>query len=342
VLLGPGEARLIKPLRACLSLAFAVTILTGCVRDPPLEEKTGILLGTVVTAKTYLRTGKGTPALLDAAFAEMSRIDSLCGYLESSEIQRINANTGHPVRISREITDIILKSLRYSELSRGALDVTIDPVLRLYNRFEGGDMGMPSKASVESSCALVDYRSLVVTDTYVMLSTKGGSIDLGALAKGYAVDRGAAVMESLGASGGLVDAGGDIKTFGMRPDGKPWRIGLKDPRVPDSIVTVFELEGGAVATSGDYERYFIEEGVRYHHILDPRTGFPARGCCSVTVIAELSCDADAIATAVFVLGPEEGLELVESLPGVEALILVCENGIAEKVFRSSGLNRYEK
>ena len=329
-----------RSLKIWFSVAAVLAILSGCAKERPLQERTRILLGTVVTVKAYVDSGEDAYPLIDAALDEMSRIDSICGYLESSEVSRINRNSGHPVSVSEEAVTIIAKSVKYSELSGGALDVTVLPVTRLWNRFEGAEMQVPPRSSVDSALALVDYRGLVLTDSTAMLSAVGGSIDLGALAKGYAVDRGVAVMESLGASGGLIDAGGDIMTFGRKPDGKGWRIGLKDPRTPDSILTVFELEGKAIATSGDYERYFTKDNIRYHHILDPETGFPARRCCSVTVIADLACDADAIATAVFVLGPEKGMDLIETLPGVEALIVVCEDHTGKKILRSSGLGRY--
>lgn len=271
----------------------------------------------------------------------MYRIDSLCGYLESSQVSDINKNSGQTVPISEEVAGILNKSLRYSDLSAGAIDITVAPLSILWNRFEGVEMTLPTEASIDSVLALVDYRSLFVTDSSALLSAAGASIDLGSLAKGYAVDRGVAILESLGAAGGLIDAGGDIGTFGRKPGGTGWRVGLKDPRVPDSLITVFELRNRAVATSGDYERYFIKDGVRYHHILDPETGFPARGCCSATVIAGQACDADAIATAVFVLGPVRGMELVKSLPAVEALIVVCDDPTQRQILRSPGLSEYE-
>lgn len=317
-------------------------IFTGCSRQPEQQERTRIMLGTVVTIRAYDGKGGNAYPSIDAAFRDMSRIDSLCGYLESSEVSKINRAGDKPVRVSQEVLRIIDKSIHYSELSQGALDITVDPLSRLWNRFEGDELLIPAAKSLDSAKALVDYRALVVTDSSARLLMRGASIDLGALAKGYAVDRGVSVLESLGAAGGLIDAGGDIRTFGTKPDGTLWRIGLKNPRAPDSILRVFEMGGRSVATSGDYERYFMKDGIRYHHILDPETGFPARRCCSVTVITALACDADAIATAVFVMGPVRGMELVESLPDVEALIVVCEDDGTRRILRSTGMSTYEK
>jgi len=279
--------------------------------------------------------------IIDAAFKEMMRLDSLCGYKEQSDVSRVNRNSGRSVPVSRDVAAVVSKSIEYSRISNGALDITIDPVSRLWHRFEGETFSVPLEKSIRSALALVDYRRVTVKDSLVKLSTRGGSIDLGATAKGYAVDRGIAVLESLGAAGGLIDAGGDIRAFGRRPDGGFWRIGVRNPRVPDSIVTVLEVDARSIATSGDYERYFIKDGVRYHHILDPSTGFPARGCCSVTIIMDKALDADAIATAVFVMGPQDGMKLIESLPDVEGLIIVCDDHKKE-ILRSKGLVKYEK
>lgn len=322
----------------CL-LLFA-SPLSGCGREPPLQERTNILLGTVVTIKAYRASGADAYPLIESAFKEMRRIDSLCGYLESSEVSRINGNSGRTTPISKEVAALLTKSLKYSVVSGGALDVTVNPLSELWNRFESIAGLPPSQASVDSVLTLVGYEKLVVTDSSALLATEGSSIDLGSLAKGYAVDRGIAVLDSLGADGALIDAGGDIRALGKKPDGTGWRIGLKDPRAPDSILTVFELHDKAIATSGDYERYFMKGDARYHHILDPKTGFPARRCCSVTVVADQACDADAIATAVFVMGPA-GMHLAKSLSDVEALIVVCDDPTQKYILRSSGLSKYE-
>ena len=324
--------------RFCLLCLFCV--LVGCTRTTPITKRTRILLGTAVTVKVWADNKGDALTYVDAAFREMDRIDSICGYQEGSDVARINVNTGRFVSVPSDVAEIVERSVKYSQLSNGALDVTIDPVFRLWHRFEGESLSVPSRQSIDSALVFVDYRAIAVEDSSVRVYIEGASMDLGAVAKGYAVDRGMAVLESLGASGGLIDAGGDIKVFGRRPDGGPWRIGLRDPRMLDSLVTVFEVANVAIATSGDYERYFLKDGVRYHHILDPATGFPARGCCSVTIITDEACDADAIATAVFVLGPEEGMKLIETLPDAEGLIIICADP-EKQIIRSSGIRNYE-
>ena len=324
--------------RFCILCLFCS--LAGCTRTTPITKRTRILLGTAVTVKVWADNKGDALTYVDAAFKEMDLIDSICGYQSGSEVARINTNTGRFVSVPSEVAEIVEKSVKYSRLSNGALDITIDPVFRLWHRFEGESLSVPSRQSIDSALVFVDYRSVAVESLAVRISTEGGSMDLGAVAKGYAVDRGIAVLESLGASGGLIDAGGDIGVFGRRPDGGLWRIGLRDPRMLDSLVTVFEVEDRAIATSGDYERYFLKDGVRYHHILDPATGFPARGCCSVTIITDEACDADAVATAAFVLGPEKGMELIETLPDAEGLIIICTD-TTKHIVRSTGLSKYE-
>jgi len=158
-------------------------------------------------------------------------------------------------------------------------------------------------------------------------------LDLGAAAKGYAVDRMVAVLEKFGVAAGLIDAGGDIRYWGEKPDGRPWVFGVQHPRYPERYIEVEDLGLAAIATSGDYEQYFEWEGKRYHHLLDPTTGYPARTCISATVWASTAMDADILSTAVFVLGPERGLELVAGLQGVEALVFFERDGQLE--YRSS-------
>jgi thiamine biosynthesis lipoprotein len=183
---------------------------------------------------------------------------------------------------------------------------------------------VPEPVEIEAAAALVDY-SLMENDYAagkVFLPSSGMALDLGGIAKGYIVDRGLELLARSGIGHALLNAGGDIGILGPKPDGSPWRIGVKHPRRDDELIAVISwLKKGAVVTSGDYERFFEEDGERYHHILDPRTGYPARNLLSATVVAPTAIEADALSTALFVMGPQRGLELVESLPGVEAILV---------------------
>jgi thiamine biosynthesis lipoprotein len=176
----------------------------------------------------------------------------------------------------------------------------------------------------------------------VFLEKPGMRISLGGIAKGYAVDRAVEVLRESGIQGGIVSAGGDLKAFGKREDGGPWKVGVRNPRDPSKNISVIPVSNLAVATSGDYERYRVVGGRRYHHIIDPRTGYPSRGCMSVTVVTEQALEADALATAVFVLGPERGRALLEKLPDVEGILvdgdgrIVASSGLSGKAWPSSG------
>jgi thiamine biosynthesis lipoprotein len=179
---------------------------------------------------------------------------------------------------------------------------------------------VPDSAAIDSALVLVDYAALSLEAGFVRLHREGLQLDLGAAAKGYAVDRAVVLLRGLGVAAGLIEAGGDIRYWGEKPDGSPWRFGIQHPRKPEKYFEVEDLGLAAIATSGDYEQYFEQGGRRYHHILNPRNGWPAQGLISATVWAQTAMDADILSTAVFVLGPNAGLQLAEDLPEVEALI----------------------
>jgi len=179
---------------------------------------------------------------------------------------------------------------------------------------------------------LVDYGLITMAEgRRIGLVRSGMAIDLGGVAKGYAVDRALAVLRERGITSGLVDAGGDIRVLGTKSADTPWRIGIQHPRDGNALIALVEIDSGSVATSGDYERYFMKDGRRYHHILDPQTGWPCSACMSVTIVADLAIEADVLATAVFVLGPEEGMRLLDRLPGVGGIIFYDVEGRTERV-----------
>jgi thiamine biosynthesis lipoprotein len=279
--------------------------------------------------------GLGAEAL-DRAYQEMQRLEGLLSrHRATSEVARINLAAGaHPVSVSPETLLLIARALEFGELSGGAFDLTVAPLLRLWRFAEGGGEVPPEK-SLRAATALVDFRRVVADRAAgtVYLPKSGTEIDLGGIAKGYVVDRAVDVLRQSGITSASVDAGGDIRLIGGKPGGRPWRVGVRHPRERDRIIAVLELLDSAVVTSGDYERYFMLGGTRYHHLLDPDTGLPAAGLASVTVVAADATTADALSTTVFVMGRERGLALIESLPGVEAILVTAELD----VILSSGL-----
>ncbi|MGE5554483.1 MAG: FAD:protein FMN transferase [Betaproteobacteria bacterium] len=244
-----------------------------------------------------------------AALAEFDRLDKLLSaYRADSDIGRVNAAAGkEAVKVSRETVELVALSLRYAALSGGKFDPTIGPLVRLWG-IGNGRTKPPAAVEVEMARRLVDYRRVMVDlpGRRLYLPRAGMALDLGGVAKGYAAERAASLLRRRGVRSALIDAGGNVVAIGTRPGGRPWRVGIRHPRRPGQILGVLTVVDRAVVTSGDYERYFEADGRRYHHLLDPATGYPAEGLQSATVVGRSSTLADLLSTAVFVLGPERG------------------------------------
>jgi thiamine biosynthesis lipoprotein len=294
------------------------------------------MMGTSVEVILRDADPEASEAAVDKAYAEIKRIEEqLSVWSRESKLSEINLSGGErPVQVPAELFGLIRESIRIARASRGAFDVTVQALGDLWD-FHSPLFRLPDPDAVKDRLNLVDYRKIRLDQesSTVFLEKAGMQISLGGIAKGYAVDRAVDVLRRSGVKGGIVSAGGDLLAFGKREDGGAWKVGVRNPRDPSKNICVIPASNLAVATSGDYERYRVAGGRRYHHIIDPRTGYPSRGCMSVTVVAERALEADALATAVFVLGPEEGGALLEKLQDVEGII-VDRDG---KVTASSGL-----
>jgi thiamine biosynthesis lipoprotein len=298
---------------------------------PHVVVRTRKCMGTECEFKAFA----ADEALVDRAFArgfdEFDRIEALTtSWRPSSEVMRINEAAGrHPVRVSKDTLAIIEKSLWVSGLTDGAFDITIGVYKGLWKFDEDKDGTLPDPAEVERRRTLVSWRDVIVDakKKTVMLRRRGQAINLGGIAKGYAVDAAVRAIRAAGLHDFIVKAGGDLFAAGGKGD-RPWRVGIQDPRAPHGQI-IFDLPvtDQAFNTSGDYERYVIRDGVRYHHILDARTGFPARGSRSVTLLAKDSFTADALDTAIFAVGPERGLKIVAGIPDLEAVIVDAKNQV---------------
>ena len=295
------------------------------------------IMGTRVAVELWTEDAALAERAMDAVIAEMRRTDELMStYRPESLLSRVNDEAArHPVVVVPEIIDVVEQALEFSRLTDGAFDVTYASVGYLYDYRE---RRRPSEAVIEQHLPAVDYRQVVVNrkDGTIRFRREGVRIDLGGIAKGYAVDRSIELLSQLGIRHAMVNAGGDTRLLGDR-DGRPWVVGVRDPRNERRTILRMPLEDESISTSGDYERYFEEDGVRYHHILEPGTGKAARGIRSVTVIGSKSIETDALSTSVFVLGIERGMQLVSRLPGFEAVI-VDDQG---EVFYSDGLTPSE-
>jgi thiamine biosynthesis lipoprotein len=271
-------------------------------------------------------------AAFEAAILEIKRIEALMTtWRPDSEISRINAAAGKaPVAVGEETFAVVKESVHASEISEGTFDITFETLHGLWKFDEDLDPRPPAEKDLKERLAFVGYKNIVLDDAKrsVMLAKDKTRIGLGGIAKGYAVDKAVKVLERAGLGSFFVQAGGDLFARGKKPDGKDWQAGIRDPRGPaQSFFAMLSLSDHAFSTAGDYERSYITNGKRYHHILDPRTGQPATACRSVTVWAPTALVADEIDDAVFILGPKKGLELVESLDGVGAVIVDAANNV---------------
>ncbi len=295
---------------ALLSVILSLCSVISCSSGrQSVYRKTKPLMDTVVTITVTADAGPEAEKAIEDAFGVIERFGERIDFFsENSELSSINRNAGiMAVKVSPETFDLIEKALYVAEKSEGAFDPTIGSEIKLWDFFK---KIRPSETEIKKSLHLVDYREVVMNraDRTVFLRKRGMLMDLGAIAKGYAADLAVAALQRDGIHAGIVANAGDIRAFGTKPGGDPWRIGIRNPRQKgesDEIFAEVALVDKAISTSGDYERYFIEGGERFHHILDPKTGRSAGLCRSVTVVADKGVFADSFSTAVFVLGPRK-------------------------------------
>lgn len=292
-----------------------------------VQKQTRFLMNTAVTIQ--LPGDASALKLIEKAFDRMEEVDRKFNVLSTeSPIYHFN-HENVPITDS-EVLGLVETSLELSEKSGGAFDVTVYPLVDLWGFFRDAP-AVPAPADIAASLKKVGWRQLRIDGGSLTKLNSDVEIDLGAIAKGYAVGEAVKVLKGEGVTSALIDAGGDIYAIGEL-GGRPWKVGIRKPR-GEGVVGVLDVSDLTVVTSGDYERFFEKNGVRYHHILDPATGFPADGLISVTVICEDPVQGDGLSTALFVLGAEKGMELVEATDGVES-IMVTKDG---KVLVSQGL-----
>lgn len=292
-------------------------------------------MGTLVTVTAVASDKHVSDRAVQVAFDEIKRLERLLSTWRSdSELSQVNAEAGRrPVQVSRETLQLVMRALDIAELTHGGLNIALGPAIDAWSVTER--QRVPDKEELERLKPLVDWRTIQLDREAqtIYLPREGMRIDIGGIGKGYAADRAVEEMKRVGATGGTVALSGDIKTFGVLPDLRGFPVGIRHPREEGVLIAVIELKDEAISTAGDYERFFERDGVRYHHILDPQTLQPAGTCQSVTVVAKEGTMADGLDTGIFVLGPERGMALVESLPHVEAIIIDKEG----KMTVSAGL-----
>jgi len=303
-------------------LFFVLSLSPFPSHSTNLHKYHQVSMGTVIEITLQTDDEERAKKATLQAFQEIKRIEQLMSpWVETSDVSRLNRSAGKEwTKVSPETIDVIQRSQKISGLSEGAFDITIAPLTQLWRKARERGVPPPSE-EVKKILDLVNFRNLLIrSGGKVFLKKKGMAIDLGGIAKGYAVDRAFEVLTSLGYKNLIVNAGGDLRTGGLK-NNEPWSIGIQNPRSAEKVMAAISVINSAVATSGDYEKFFFHEGKRYHHILNPKTGFPAEGCQSVTILSKDGTTADGLATAVFILGPEKGYALCQRLEGVECFIV---------------------
>lgn len=291
------------------------------------------IMGTAITVELWADERAAGEAAMAAVIDEMHRIDrTMSPHKPASELSRINRDAGRgPVPLSAEMAMLIGRAIEFSRWSDGAFDITYASVGQLYDYRAGI---APDEAALAAARRAIGWQQLLLDARAgtLQFGRPGMRIDLGGFAKGHAVDRCIAILRERGVAHAMVSAGGDSHVLGDRR-GRPWMIAVRDPRREDGVVAVLPLENVAISTSGDYERYFERAGVRHHHLIDPRTGRSAAGVRSVTIVADDGLTTEALSKTVFVLGAERGMALINSLPGVDAVVVDA----AGRLHHSAGL-----
>lgn len=298
---------------------FTALLPSGSSAEWYQEQQT--IMGTRINVELWHDDPAIAQQCKEKVFVEMHRIDALMSpFKSSSQLSQLNSEAAdHPVRVSDELFSLIERAQKISELSNGAFDITFASIGRMYDYRQ---QIRPSEEAIQKQLSAINYRHIVLNPEKrtIAFARPGVSIDLGGIAKGYAVDNSIQILSSCGVTNALVSAGGDSRILGDKGN-RPWMMGIQHPRKKPGLALVLPLSNSAISTSGDYERYFIENGQRYHHIISPSSGKSVSGTISATVIGPDATTTDALSTTLFVLGATRGLKLVETLPGFDAIII---------------------
>lgn len=321
-------------------LSGYLLIFAGCAGptrtpSPVVVKRTQMQMGTLVTITSVAPNRQVAQAAASAGFQEIHRLEGLLStWIESSELSRVNAAAGTAaVTVSPETMQVLKDSEKIAQLTDGGFNILVGPAVDAWSVLDRQEV--PSDEKLAELRPLTDRSALYLDEERraVRLAKAGMRVDVGGIGKGYAADMAVGAMRKAGATAGVVALSGDIRTFGLLPDGRTFPFGIRHPRREETVLAFIDLQNEAISTAGDYERYFERDGVRYHHILDPATLQPARDCQSVTVVAPDGVTADGLDTGIFVMGRARGMALVEQMPGVGAVI-VDRDG---KVWVSSSL-----
>ena len=305
-------------------LFFFLCLNITWVYAQELATKTVLLMGSRFDLTVVAKDQAACQYYLGVAEQEITRIENLISdWRSGTEVDQINQHAGiKPVKVSWETFQLIERSKYLSKITEGAFDISYAAVDRIW-KFDGTVNQLPQPEVIKASVSKIGYTNIITQakDTTVFLALKGMKIGFGSNGKGYAADKTRTLLQSMGVTAGIINASGDLTTWGKKPDGTDWTVGITNPLNKDQIFSWLPVTNSAIATSGNYEKYIDIEGKRYSHIIDPRTGYPVQGVVSVSVLAPSAELCDALATSVFVLGVEAGLDLINQLKGVSCIIV---------------------
>ncbi len=261
---------------------------------------------------------------IDIVIAEITRIENLISdWKPDSQVSQVNQNAGiQPIKVDREVFELAQRALKLSEITNGGFDVSFAAMDRIW-KFDGSMTEMPSAEAIKKSVEKVGYKNIILdsVQSTIFLKLKGMKIGFGALGEGYATDKCRSMMIEKGVPAGIINGSGDMSTWGKQPNGKDWKIGITNPFHPEKILTAIPLKEGAVTTSGSYEKFVVFNGKRYSHIINPATGYPAAGLCSITVFGPNAETANGLSTSMMVLGQKEGLLLLQKFPEYSCVMI---------------------
>ncbi|WP_425583499.1 FAD:protein FMN transferase [Winogradskyella damuponensis] len=313
---------------------FAIVLLISMMVSTAQEpyKRTLKLMGSRFDITVVANDSTQANKYIDTAVAEISRIEKLISsWDENSQTSEINRNAGiKPVKVDAELFNLIERAIGISKLTDGAFDISYASMDKIW-KFDGSMTTMPSEKEITASVEKVGYQNIVLdkNKSTIYLKLKGMKIGFGAIGKGYAADKAKILLMSKGVTSGIINASGDMNTWGKQTNGEDWKVAITNPMDKNKVFALLPITNGSVVTSGNYEKYVNFNGKRYTHIIDPRTGYPSTGIISVTVFAPKAELADALATSVFVMGKEAGLDRINQLPKIECII-IDDNGNISK------------
>ncbi|CAH0335839.1 FAD:protein FMN transferase [Flavobacterium sp. CECT 9288] len=319
-------------------IAFLIAVICSLSAQSQIIHKRKLfMLGSPFEVTAVAKDTISANVYIDLAIAESKRIENLISdWIPTTQISQVNKNAGiKPVKVDKEVFELVERAIKISKLTNGAFDISYASMDKIW-KFDGTMKVMPTEEAIKKSVEKIGYQNIILDpkEQTIFLKLEGMKLGLGGIGQGYIADKIKSLLFSKGCLSGIINVSGDINAWGKQPDGKPWTVGIVNPVNRNKIFATFPLTDSAVETSGNYEKFVVFNGKRYSHIIDPRTGYPATGIVSVSVFAKQTEIADALATGIFVLGVDVGLDLVNQIKGVECII-VDDTG---KVHSSKGID----